>query len=44
MNGVRVGLELLEPMAPWVSGAALRLKRTIAGSKEPALSAEEERK
>lgn len=44
MNGLRVGLELLEPMAPWVSGTALRLKRTIAGSKEPALSAEEERK
>lgn len=44
MNGVRLGLELLEPVAPWASGAALRFKRTVAGSKEPELTAEEERK
>lgn len=44
MNGVRLGLELLEPVAPWVGGAALRLKRTVAGTKEPELTAEENRK
>jgi glycosyltransferase involved in cell wall biosynthesis len=44
MNGVRLGLELVEPIAPWIGGAALRLKRTVAGSKEPALTAEEQRK
>jgi hypothetical protein len=44
MNGVRLGLELVEPLAPWIGGAALRLKRTVAGSKEPELTAEERRK
>jgi glycosyltransferase involved in cell wall biosynthesis len=44
MNGLRVGIELLEPVAPWMSGAALRFKRTVAGSKEPELTAEENRK
>lgn len=44
MNGVRLGLELVEPLAPWIGGAALRLKRTVAGSKEPELTAEEQRK
>ncbi len=44
MNGVRLALELLEPVAPRISGAAVRFKRTVAGSKEPELTAEENRK
>ena len=44
LNGVRVAVELVEPMAPWASSVALRVKRFFAGSKDEALSAEEHRK
>ncbi len=43
-NGVRVAVELVEPIAPWASGVALAVKRFFAGSKDEALSGEEHKR
>ncbi len=44
LNGVRVAVELVEPMAPWATGTALAVKRFFAGSKDEALSSEEHKR
>lgn len=44
LNGVRVALELIEPMAPRASRVALQVKRFVAGSKDQALSDGEKHK
>jgi glycosyltransferase involved in cell wall biosynthesis len=44
LNGARVAVELIEPMAPWANAAALRVKRFFAGSKDEALSTEEHKR
>lgn len=44
LNGVRVAVELVEPVAPWATGAALAVKRFFAGSKDEALSSEEHKR
>lgn len=44
LNGARVAVELIEPMAPWANRVALGVKRFFAGSKDEALSSEEHKR